>query len=65
MTWTLCSLRREKFEALLSSYQADVDQFREREVPRQLDEINRVVDQLNTLGKDLEASKDEAMVSRS
>lgn len=55
-------LRRVKFEALLASYQAEVDKFQELEVPRQVEEIKKVVEQLDTLSSNLEAAKEEAMV---
>ncbi len=60
---SFCPLRRAKFEALLASYQTEVDVFQEREVPRQLEEIQKAVEQLDILGRNLEASKEEAMVS--
>ena len=59
----LFSCRREEFEKLLADYQAETDTFQEREVPRNLDEIKKVVVQLDQLSESLEKSKDKAMVS--
>ena len=55
--------RRSKFEALLSQYEAEVESFRELAVSRNLEDIKKVVAQLDELGQNLEASKDKAMVS--
>ncbi len=55
--------RRADFEALLASYQTEVDKLQELEVSRQLAEIKKMVEQLAVLGGNLEASKEEAMVS--
>lgn len=53
--------RRERFEALLTEYQSEVDTFREKEVMRQTEEVQKVVQQLEQLGHNLEATKQEAM----
>ena len=44
-------------------YQEETDSYQEKEVPRNLDEIKKVVAQLDFLSDNLEKSKDEAMVS--
>ena len=56
--------RREKFEQLLNDYQAEVDVYQEKEVPRHLEDIKKVVAQLEQLSQNLEKSKDDAMVSQ-
>ena len=58
----VCVCRKAKFEALLEEYQAEVDVFREQEVPRNVEDIRKPVEQLSKLGQRLEAAKDEAMV---
>ena len=55
--------RREKFEQLLNDYQSEVDIYQEKEVPRHLEDIKKVVTQLDQLSENLEKSKEEAMVS--
>ena len=55
--------RREKFEQLLNDYQSEVDVYQEKEVPRHLEDIKKVVTQLDQLSESLEKSKEEAMVS--
>ena len=50
--------RREDFEALLNQYQAEVDAMQELEVPRSVEEIKKVVSQLQTLDANLEAAKE-------
>ena len=47
----------------LNDFQAQVDAFREKEVPRQVDEIASVIATLDELAASLEAAKEEAMVS--
>lgn len=59
---SLCFSRRDEFETRLSEYQAEVDQFREKEVPRQLEDIKTILTQLNKLSESLETAKSEAMV---
>lgn len=56
--------RREKFEQLLNEYQSEVDVYQEKEVPRHLEDIKKVVAQLEQLSENLEKSKEEAMVSQ-
>lgn len=41
-----------------------MDTFREKEVMRQTEEVQKVVQQLEQLGHNLEATKQEAMVGR-
>lgn len=43
-------------------YQSEVDLYREKEVPRQCEDIITVVSQLDELSASLEAAKEEAMV---
>ena len=62
--WSVPLHRREQFEALLTEYQSQVDAFREREVVQQVEEVQKVVAQLEQLGHNLEAAKQEAMVGR-
>ena len=47
----------------MADYQTETDAYQEMEVPRHLDEIKKVVAQLDRLSENLEKSKDEAMVS--
>lgn len=54
--------RRSEFETRLEDFLSEVDLFREKEVPRQLEEIMAVVAKLDELGNALEAAKAEAMV---
>ena len=44
-------------------YQEEIDNYQEKEIPRNLEEIKRIVAQLDILSDNLEKSKDEAMVS--
>ena len=53
--------RRNQFVVELSSYQAEVDKYQEKEVPRGLEEIQKVAEELAELGTQLEKAKDEAM----
>ena len=48
----------------MSDYQAEVDVYQEKEVPRHLEDIKKVVAQLEQLSQNLEKSKEEAMVSQ-
>ena len=54
--------RKTKFEGLLGEYQTEVDTFREREVSRNVEEIQATIKQLDRLAQNLEAAKEEAMV---
>ncbi len=56
--------RRERFEQKLNDYQSEVDVYQEKEVPRHLEDIKKVVAQLEQLSENLEKSKEEAMVSQ-
>jgi len=60
----VCVCRKAKFEALLGEYQAEVDVFREQEVPRNVEDIRKPVEQLSNLTQRLEGAKDEAMVRK-
>lgn len=55
--------RRERFEQRLNEYQSAVDVYQEKEVPRHLEDIKKIVAQLDELSDNLERSKEEAMVS--
>ena len=64
MYLNLCHFcRREKFEQLLNEYQSETDTYQEKEVLRNLEDIKKVAAQLDQLSKNLEKSKEEAMVS--
>ena len=54
--------RRTKLEKKLSEYQAEVDEFREKEVPRQVEDIKTIISQLDGISDTLEEAKVEAMV---
>ena len=53
--------RKEKFEARLEGYHGAVEVFKEMEIPRSLDEIRSVAQELAELGATLEKCKAEAM----
>lgn len=53
--------RKEKFEARLEGYHAAVEVFKEKEIPRSLDDIKSVARELAELGATLEKCKTEAM----
>lgn len=55
--------RRIKFDNLLNDYQNEVDNYKEKEVPRAIEEVKEVLAQLEKLGRDLEAAREESMVS--
>ena len=46
----------------LSEYQSEVDTFKDKEVPRHLEDIKKVTAQLSELSVALEKAKEEAMV---
>lgn len=48
----------------MNEYQSEVDVYQEKEVPRHLEDIKKVMAQLDQLSENLEKSKEEAMVSR-
>lgn len=54
--------RRSEFEMKLEEYQVQVDSFREKEVPRQVEDIGLVIVQLDEFTAALEAAKEQAMV---
>lgn len=56
-------VRRSEFEAKLEGYQAQVDSFREKEVPRHVEDIEHVIVQLDEFTVALEAARQEVMVS--
>ena len=59
----LTTHRRVKFDSLLNDYQNEVDNYKEKEVPRAIEEVKEVLAQLEKLGRDLEAAREESMVS--
>ena len=63
LCFNLLIYRRSKFETLLNDYHAEVESFQEKEVPRNLDDIKKVLSHLQQLSINLEAAKDEMMVS--
>ena len=62
MARNLFPSRRSGFESQLECYQNEVDTFKEKEVPRHVEEIVAVVARLEELDTSLEAAKEEAMV---
>ncbi|KAL5473898.1 hypothetical protein EMCRGX_G028462 [Ephydatia muelleri] len=57
--------RRVKFDSLLNDYQNEVDNYKEKEVPRAIEEVKEVLAQLEKLGRDLEAAREESMAINS
>ena len=55
--------RKASFVQKLEDYQTLVDSFREKEVPRQVEEIGHVIAQLDEFADALEAARQESMVS--
>ena len=53
--------RKERFEARLEGYHAAVEVFQEKEMPRSLDDIRSIAEELVELGVTLEKCKTEAM----
>ena len=53
--------RRKRFEARLEEYHATVEQFQEKEIPRSVDDIRSVVEELAGLGVSVEECKAEMM----
>lgn len=53
--------KRQKFESRLDEYDASVEQFQEKEIPRGVADIRTVVEELVGLGQALEECKNEAM----
>ena len=55
--------RREKFEETLATIQAEIDAYREKELPRNVADIRKIVNQLEEVSKRVNESKEEANVS--
>ena len=53
--------RKRRFEERLEEFHSSVEQFREKEIPRAVEEIRSVVAELAQLGEALEECKAEAM----
>ena len=53
--------RRNQFVVELSSYQVEVDKYQEKEVPRGLEEIQKVAEELADLGALLEKANEELL----
>ena len=56
-------LSRSELEDRLSKYQEEVDAYTTKEVPRSVDDIRKVVGELEDMSQKLEQSKKDAMVS--
>ncbi|XP_065898705.1 dynein axonemal heavy chain 3-like isoform X2 [Dysidea avara] len=53
--------RTKEFMDLLQVYQEEIDTFREKEIPRGVDDIRKVVEQINDLTQRIEGAKEVAM----
>ncbi len=54
--------RRRKFEELLTEYEAEIDKYKDRQIPMTVAEIKKHLVNLKQLSVNLEAAKEDYMV---